>query len=173
MIYPTMNRLTTIVFTAFCALSGTSLQADDAIDQGRLTEAQFRAKQQEYITERAELTEDEAERFFPVYFELQDKKKELNARTRELNRRGHDEDLTEAEYHQLLDQMYEARQESDRLEQEYYDKFKRILSYKKIYLVQRAEMSFHMEIVKGMKPGGRGGPDGGPQNGHDGQRPPR
>ena len=157
-----MNRYILISLLVLGSLTCGSLRADDGIDQGRLTEAEFRAKQQEYITESAGLTEAEAERFFPVYFELQDHKKALNEQTRELNRRGHDEDLTEADYHKLLDEMYATRQQSDRIEQEYYDKFKKILSYKKIFLVQRAEMRFHMEIVKGMKPGGRdGGPGGG------------
>lgn len=167
-----MNRLILISLIALCTLPSGRLWADDGIDQGRLTEAEFRAKQQEYITERAQLTEAEAERFFLLYFELQDKKKELNEQTRELSRRGNDEDLTEADYHKLLEDIYAARQQGDRLEQEYYNKFKKILSYKKIYLVQRAEMRFHIEIVKGMKPGGKGGgPKGdGP---HDGQRPPR
>lgn len=169
-----MNRLTLLTLALLAALPYGRLRADDGIDQGRLTEAEFRAKQQEYITESAQLTEAEAERFFPVYFELQDKKKELNAKTRELNRRDHEEDLSEADYHQLLDEMYATRQQSERLEQEYYERFKKILSYKKIFLVQRAEMRFHMDIVKGMKPGGGGGKGGGPGGGpRDGGRPPR
>ena len=39
---------------------------------------------------------------------------------------------------------------SNRLEKTYYEKFKKILSNKKIYLVQRAEMRFNRELLKGM-----------------------
>ena len=37
-----------------------------------------------------------------------------------------------------------------------FDKFKKILSCKKIYLVQRAEMRFHRELLKGMHKKGDG-----------------
>lgn len=165
-----MEKLITLALILWCAVPAM-LQADDGIDQGRLTEAEFRARQQAYITERAGLTEEESERFFTLYFELEDKKKELNDTTRKLNLRGRDQELTEAEYKQILEQMNDARQQAERLEQEYYKKFTKILTYKKIFLVQRAEMSFHMEMVKGMKPGGGKGPGG--RDGHGGERPPR
>ena len=43
-----------------------------------LSPKEFRAKQQAFITEKAGLTQEEAAKFFPVYFELQDRKKQLN-----------------------------------------------------------------------------------------------
>ena len=39
---------------------------------------------------------------------------------------------------------------ADRLDKSYLDRFKKILSNKKIFLVQRAEMRFHREMLKGM-----------------------
>lgn len=49
-----------------------------------------------------------------------------------------------------MEGVYDARIASDRLDKTYFDKFKKILSCKKIYLVQRAEMRFHRELLKGM-----------------------
>ena len=54
-----------------------------------------------------------------------------------------------------MEGVYDARIASDRLGKTYFDKFKKILPCKKIYLVQRAEMRFHRELLKGMhKKGG-------------------
>ena len=39
---------------------------------------------------------------------------------------------------------------ADQLDKTYLGKFKKILSSKKIFLVQRAEMRFHREMIKGM-----------------------
>lgn len=39
-----------------------------------LSPEEFRAKQRAFITEKAGLTKEEAAKFFPVYFELQDRK---------------------------------------------------------------------------------------------------
>ena len=52
------------------------LWAADGCDQ-HLSREEFRAKQKAFIIEQAGLSKQEAAKFFPVYFELQDKKKEL------------------------------------------------------------------------------------------------
>ncbi|WP_455592314.1 hypothetical protein [Bacteroides sp.] len=117
-------------------------------NEQHLSPEEFRAKQKAYITERAGLTKEEAAKFFPVYFELQDRKKQLNDEAWKLIRSGKDEKTTEAEYGEILEGVYDARIASDRLDKTYFEKFKKILSNKKIYLVQRAEMRFHRELLK-------------------------
>ena len=96
------------------------------------------------------MTKEEAAKFFPVYFELQDRKKQLNDEAWNLLRKGRDEKTTEAQYNEILEGVYDARIATNRLEKTYYEKFKKILSNKKIYLVQRAEMRFNRELLKGM-----------------------
>ena len=144
------------IFLILWAMSAVSY-ACDGCQQDRLSEEEFRARQREYITEHAQLTEAEAEKFFPLYFELQDKKKELNEKTRQLNRRGKAEALTDAQYIELLEQINQNRILADQLDMEYLKRFSEVLTGKKIFLVQQAEMSFHMDMVKGMRPRRDGG----------------
>ena len=112
-----------VLLVMMCSLAPV-LRAADGCNQ-RLSPAEFRARQKAYITEKAGLTKEEAARFFPLYFELQDKKKEQNDKAWSLIRQGKDET--------------------------YFAKFKKILSAKKLYLVQKAEMRFHRELLKGMR----------------------
>lgn len=128
-----------------------SVWAIDGCKQHRLSREEFRVKQQTYITEKAGLTPKEAKQFFPVYFELQDRKKSLNDEAWSLIRKGKDEKTTEAEYEEIMEGVYDARMAIDRLDKTYFDKFKKILSCKKIYLVQKAEMRFHRELLREMK----------------------
>lgn len=114
----------------------------------RLSKEEFRARQQAYITEKAGLTVAEAEDFFPLYFELQDRKHQLNDEAWKLMREGKKEGVTEARYDEIMESVYDARIAADRLEKSYYGKFKKILSSKKIYLVQQAEMRFHRELLR-------------------------
>ena len=93
----------------------------------------------------------EASKFFPLYFELQDRKKELNGEAWKLMREGREKDTAEDRYGEIMEGVLDARIESDKLEKEYLKKFQKILSNKKIYLIQRAEMRFHRELLKGMK----------------------
>lgn len=121
----------------------------------RLTKEEFRERQQAYITEKAALTPQEAADFFPLYFELQDKKQQLNEEAWKLLREGKNEGVSEERYEEILESVYDARISADRLEKTYYNKFKKILTNKKIYLVQRAEMSFHRDLLRNMR--GKGG----------------
>lgn len=125
------------------------LHATDGNEQ-HLSPQEFRAKKQAFITEKAGLTQEEAAQFFPVYFELQDRKKQLTDEAFGLLRKGKEENVTEAQYEEILEGVYDARIASDRLEKTYFEKFKKILSCKKIYLVQKAEMRFNREVLKGM-----------------------
>lgn len=120
---------------------------------------EFRAKQKAFIIEKAGLTKEEAAKFFPVYFELQDRKKQLNDEAWKLLRQGKDDKTTEAQYAEIMEGVYDARIASDRLDKTYFDKFRKILTSKKIYLVQKAEMRFHRELLKGMNRNKGGKPD--------------
>ena len=99
---------------------------------------------------KLDLTKEEAAKFFPVYFELQEKKKKLNDESWSLMRQGKDDKTTEAQYEEIVAKVCDNRIAADRLDKSYLDRFKKILSNKKIYLVQRAEMRFHREMLKGM-----------------------
>ena len=125
------------------------LWAADGCDQ-HLSREEFRAKQKEFITEQAGLSKKEAAKFFPVYFELQDKKKKLNDESWDLMRKGKDDKTTEAQYKEINEKIAENRIAADQLDKTYLGKFNKILSSKKIFLVQRAEMRFHREMIKGM-----------------------
>lgn len=153
-----MKRL--IVLFMCLVGSMTMLWATGGDEQQRLSLEEFRAKQQAYITEKAGLTQDEAAKFFPIYFELQEKKKQLNDKVWELLRKGKAGNVSEIEYEEIMEGVYDTRIASDRLEKSYFESFKKILSCKKIYLIQKAEMRFHRELLRGMKD------EGGPQRGN-------
>ncbi len=125
------------------------LRAAGGCDQ-HLSREEFRAKQKAYIIEQAGLTKDEAAKFFPIYFELQDKKKKLNDESWEVMRRSKDEKVTEAQYEGINEKVINNRIAADQLDKNYLSKFKKILSNKKIFLVQRAEMRFHREMIRGV-----------------------
>lgn len=137
-----------VLFVMICGFMPL-LWAGHGVDQ-HMSPEEFRAKQKAFITQKAELTKEEAAKFFPVYFELQDRKKQLNDEAWQLLRKGKDDNLTEEQYNEILEGVYDTRIASDRLDKTYYEKFKKILSCKKIYMVQRAEVRFHRELLKGM-----------------------
>lgn len=113
-----------------------------------LSMEEFRTKQEAFLTEQAILTPDEAKQFFPLYFELQDKKQKYNKEAWQMMRKGKSGDLSEEEYMTILEDVNQTKIKINELELEYIHKYKAFLSAKKIYLIQRAEMRFHRELLK-------------------------
>ena len=142
-------RKLSILIVLICGLVPWIWASDNG--QQKLTRQEFRARQQTFITERAGLTQEEATKFFPLYFELQDRKKALNDKAWKLMHQGREKDITEERYGEIMEGVLDARIESDKLEKEYFKKFQKILSNKKIYQIQHAEMRFHRELLKGMR----------------------
>lgn len=136
--------------------TGVTLSYASGRQNQHLSPDEFKEKQKIFITEKAGLTVEEAEKFFPVYFELQTKKKELNDKAWKLMNGKKDKDMSDAQYDKIMLEIYDARIASDKLDKSYYDKFKKILSPGKIFRVQRAEMRFHREILKGVHRRGAG-----------------
>jgi hypothetical protein len=146
-----MKRLFLVLMVSCIGIIGAFAQDGH---RPKMSPEEFRQKQVAFITDKAELTQDEAAKFFPIYFELQDKKKALNDRAWSQIKRGKKEKMSEAEYEAIITNVLNARIASDKLEKAYFYRFKGILSCEKIFKVQGAEMRFHRELLKdfGRKP---------------------
>jgi uncharacterized protein with PIN domain len=112
------------------------------------TEAEFRAKKQAYMTKKAGLTQEESEKFFPLYFEFQDKKKEINKQAWTIAKKGKKPETTETEYEEIIGTFFNNQEIITQLEKEYIKKYREVLSAKKVYLVYWAEMKFSRNMMK-------------------------
>lgn len=112
------------------------------------SKAEFRAKQQAYMAQKAGLTTEESEKFFPLYFEFQDKKKEINKETWLIAKEGRKPETTETEYEEIIDKFFGSQETITKLEKEYIKKYRKILSAKKIYMVYWAEIKFSRNMLK-------------------------
>ena len=111
---------------------------------------EFQAKQKAYITEKAELSAEEAEAFFPLFFELQKKKFELERNARKDFKRQRGEQMSEEECRKFVYNMADIKIEVAKLEREYTDKYLEVLPACKVRRVQHAENSFQRDLMKKM-----------------------
>lgn len=130
---------------------GVSLSLHAQQKRDKCSEEEFRAKKEAYICQQAELTEEEAENFFPLYYELQKQKKEINGVAWKNAKKGKDPQATEEDYESILEGFISAEAKNNELEKEYLKKYQQVLSNKKIYMVLRAEIKFHRNILKIMQ----------------------
>ena len=111
-------------------------------------EAEFRTKQQAYMAKKASLTPEESEKFFPLYFEFQDKKKAINKEAWEIARKGKKNETTDAEYQEIIDKFFDNQETIAKLEKEYIKKYREFLSDKKVYMIYWAERKFTRNMLK-------------------------
>ena len=111
---------------------------------------EFQAKQRAYITEKAELSPEEADAFFPLFFELQKKKFELERNARKDFRKQRGEQMSEEECRAFVYNMADVKIEIAKLEREYTDKYLNVLTPCKVRSVQHAEGSFQRDLMKKM-----------------------
>lgn len=158
-------RKRTLFILIMVAVTGIFLTVMAQDDKGKFDREVFMAKRNAYITASAGLTADEAAAFIPIENEMQRKKFEIGRDCRKLARRSRSkEGLTEEEQQKLVDCTTETRLKEAKLEKEYHEKFKRILSVEKLYKYQEAEARFMREFMqeRGHGHGGRhGGRHGG------------
>ena len=118
-----------------------------------LSKTEFRARQEAYLKEKAQLTDEEASLFLPVYFEMQDKKHEINEtvmrRARHHFRSGNNKpDFTDEEYLQMIEENVDARLRNAQLDKEYLKKSLKIISAEKVFRIQQAEVEFHRYLLR-------------------------
>lgn len=129
----------------------TLLAASAQQEQGkkrRFSPQQFQEKQRSYITEKAKLTNEEADKFFPLFFELQKKRFEIEreARHKVIKERG--QKLTDEQCKELLTNSADAHIKIAELEKEYISKYLQAMPAKKLLDVQRAERGFQSYMLK-------------------------
>jgi hypothetical protein len=103
-----------------------------------------------FITQRLDLTSKEAQVFWPLYNELQDKLQAARkAKRKEAKQtRGDIDAMPDAEVEAIIDSEIAAKQMEAELAKEYHTKFKQLLTVKKVAKLYRAEDDFKRELLK-------------------------
>ena len=112
----------------------------------------FKARKRDFLREQAGLTEQEGVRFFPLYEELQTAIFKLHddaQRTvKRLLRNKDNRKIPDAEYWTAVQNRLDAATKEARLQNEYFEKFKRILPAEKLLRVYDAESRFSFEMMR-------------------------
>lgn len=128
----------------FCALVCANAQTD----LKNMTEQEFRKQKQEYLIKELALTQEEAKEFFPLYEKFQKEKKQIYDENQSLMDRA---DIAgEEEYRQIINRLLDLQIMSDELEKKYYNEFSKILSYRQLFRLNKAEASFQKYLLKEM-----------------------
>ena len=119
-----------------------------------------------FITQKLDLSPEEAQKFWPVYNEFHKKRDEMMKKKREDKKgmRENIDSLSDKQVEALVDAEMAFRQKNLDLEKEYHGKFKSVLPIKKVAKLYRAEEQFTHRLLEQISDRGKGG-RGGKRNG--------
>ena len=138
------------IITTVCILLTLSVSAQNRRPNpsGQFSPAEYAKQQREFFTQNAQLTQEEADAFFPIYNELQQKKREINREIRMTMRQESGPQISEEQSLKAIDAKADANIKIAELEKEYLKKFKEVLPASKILKIQNAEEQFNSQILK-------------------------
>ncbi len=134
------RSLTFIVFVL-------SLASAFAQPKGKPSMEEIKARKIAYITEMVQLTPEEAQNFWPLYNELQQKIAAQHKKRHDLEKQFNSNNTT-INYEAINDELVQLRVEIVLLQKTYYEKYKAILSAEKINRLFKAEHGFKKVLLK-------------------------
>ncbi len=136
--------------TVLLLISVTVFSQNDAF-QKRLNN--LRSQKIAFITQRLNLTTEEAQLFWPVYNELAQKKDKLNKRRKEISfeLRNNWNGISEQDKESLSDEFVLLKLKEAKLEVEYHEKFKKVLDVDKVLKLYQSEMAFKNYLINKIK----------------------
>jgi Spy/CpxP family protein refolding chaperone len=109
-----------------------------------------------FITNRVSLTQDQAQKFWPLYNEFSDRRREIN-RSGRLLRRDITESMTDQQLRDNFTQSFNTRQQELNLEKDYFEKFQKVISLRQVAQLFQAERDFTKEVIKRVAGAGQAG----------------
>src|SRR5688572_2095332 len=128
-----LSLLTTVAFAQDEELPAQDEKVRDKINAARVA----------YITEQLQLTPQEAEKFWPIYREFAERRKEIRQRLRQAVKTP-DPGKTDEE---LVDQQFKVKQQELDLEKDYSGRLLKVISAQKLRTLPQAERKFRQMIL--------------------------
>jgi len=131
-------------------LAGFTFAPANAQNQGREKLDAYRIA---FFTKRLNLTPQEAEKFWPVYNEFQNKRNSVQMERMQLNRNVNQNELnmSERDMTEAGDKLISLQMQEADLAMEYHKKFKEILSPVKVLRLYQAENQYRMQLLNELK----------------------
>ena len=136
-----------IIYLALAALTSSNATAQEQ------TREKLEAYRIAFFTKKLNLTPQEAEKFWPVYNEFQEKKNQIQMEKVRINRDFNQNELnmTEKEMTDAGDKFIALDVQGANLAQEYHRKFKEILSPVKVLRLYQAENQYRLQLLQELK----------------------
>ncbi len=114
---------------------------------------QIKAERVAFLTDALSISVKEAQKFWPIYNDFNDKIEKLRHEKYSSMNKMHatDATLSDKDYQNFIDKYIYFIEQETVLKKEYQKSLSKVLSAKKIYLLYKAERDFKRKLVKGLR----------------------
>lgn len=110
----------------------------------------FKRDLQMFIVREAGLTEREARVFFPIYFEMKEKLRNIGHQRGRAIRKAVEENMNERDCQRVFNELVSLDKKSQRIETQYMERLKKIVGARKYLKVIDADRRFGRKVLKKM-----------------------
>lgn len=110
----------------------------------------FRADLMAYITKGANLTPEESKSFFPLFFEMREKCRNIEHQKERTLRNASQQNMSERDCQRALTQTTELTAKATRIEKQYMERLRKIVGAKKLIKAINADHDFGRNFFKRM-----------------------
>ncbi len=139
-----MKAITKIIFLSLMMISAFAQDDDDLPPpQDKKVRDKIEAARIAYITDQLQLTPQEAEKFWPIYREFAERRREIRQQLRDASKNP-----TPGQSDQeAVDQQFKAKQQELDLEKDYSGRLLKVISAQKLRSLPQAERRFRQMIL--------------------------
>jgi hypothetical protein len=134
-----------LLFLAPCFLHPAMAQQHQ---RGKFKPDEFKAKLENYITQKVGFTQEEAQAFYPIYFEMKGKQRQLQRKIFWLKKNEPCANAADKDFAIAIQKIKDLGVEMAELEVSYYKKLCGAVSPRKVYAAMRAEDEFHRQMLE-------------------------
>lgn len=110
---------------------------------------ELRGYKHEVLAKELNLTKEQQKEFFTIYDEMDDRLQQISTETRDLEKRVEaSKDASQTELEAAANAVYSQKEREGKVEMEYFDRFKEILSPRQLLKLRAAERSFTQRLVR-------------------------
>lgn len=144
-----MKRGIRIILASFIVLMSFTLNAQDK-DSHKARMEKFRAEKVSFLTTKLDLTPSEAEKFWPIYNQMDKERWEAQKCRRDLENKVSEaeESLSDNEIIKLTREFSGSMQKEGTLMTSYNEKLLKVLPPKKVLKLYKAENEFRMNMIR-------------------------
>ena len=147
-----------IVFTLICIMLTMGMMAEgkqekkhDKAGQWQFSPEKYYQHMEDFITKEANLSDTEKTKFFPLFKEMLEAQRKIVEQEREIMRSFRNA-KTESEFQNIIEKTTSLQVENKKIEQTYYKKFGKVLTWEKICKVRMAQTKFNMHALRRFSP---------------------